>query len=174
MQPSLVYVDVLTGDLIEEHLLAADLHQLSIRHLALADADTVVFGCQFRGSEQDHPPLIGFHVRGREPVLACAPGQTQSALNNYIGSVTAETRGGIVAASAPKGGLVTYWDASARRYLGSSALNDGCGVAPTRHRAGFLLTSGQGWLVETVVGREPREERRASLYEWDNHAVFLG
>ena len=28
--------------------------------------------------------------------------------------------GGIVAASAPKGGLVTYWDVAARRYLGAS------------------------------------------------------
>ncbi len=34
MQPSLVYVDVATGDLLEEHRLAPALHQLSIRHLA--------------------------------------------------------------------------------------------------------------------------------------------
>ena len=36
MRPSLVYVDVQTGDLLEEHRLAPALHQLSIRHLALA------------------------------------------------------------------------------------------------------------------------------------------
>ena len=36
MQPSLVYVDVATGDLLEEHRLAPALHQLSIRHLAIA------------------------------------------------------------------------------------------------------------------------------------------
>ncbi|HKA99755.1 MAG TPA: DUF1513 domain-containing protein, partial [Methyloceanibacter sp.] len=40
MQPSLVYVDVTTGDLLEEHRLAPALHQLSIRHLAIGADDT--------------------------------------------------------------------------------------------------------------------------------------
>ncbi|WP_410966303.1 DUF1513 domain-containing protein, partial [Salmonella sp. SAL4449] len=61
MQPSLVYVDVTTGDLLEEHRLAPALHQLSIRHLAIGAGDTVVFGCQYRGPEDDAPALVGFH-----------------------------------------------------------------------------------------------------------------
>lgn len=48
MDPSLVYVDIETGDLVEEQRLAPELHQLSIRHLAVAQNDTVVFGCQYR------------------------------------------------------------------------------------------------------------------------------
>jgi hypothetical protein len=78
-------------------------------------------------------------------VIVLAPTATQTALKNYIGSVSADAGGSVVAASAPKGGLITYWDVEARRYLGSCALNDGCGIAPTRHKASFLLTSGQGW-----------------------------
>ena len=54
MKPSLVYVDLATGDLLEEQKLAPDLHQLSIRHLALASGDTVVFGCQYRGPEDEY------------------------------------------------------------------------------------------------------------------------
>ena len=80
---------------------------------------------------------------------------------------------GIVAASAPKGGLITYWDVGARRFLGSCELNDGCGIAPTRHKASFLLTSGQGWLVETDVADAPGEDRHSSPYEWDNHAILV-
>ena len=76
-------------------------------------------------------------------------------LRKYIGSVAADSSGGIVAASAPKGGLVTYWDLSARRYLGVSDLNDGCGLAPTHHQANFLLTSGGG------LARHRRFERGA-------------
>ncbi len=64
MQPSLVYVDVETGDLLEEQRLASELHQLSIRHLAIAAGDTIAFGCQYRGPEEDAPPLVGFHRRG--------------------------------------------------------------------------------------------------------------
>ena len=173
MKPSLVYIDLATGDLLEEQCLATELHQLSIRHLALAANDTVVFGCQYRGPEENTPPLLGFHRRGEQPVIVPAPEETQAALHNYIGSVTADSGGGIVAASAPKGGLITYWDVNARRFLGSCELNDGCGVAPTRHRASFLLTSGQGWLVETDVAAARDEERRSSPYEWDNHAILV-
>ena len=54
-----------------------------------------------------------------------APQATQVALKNYIGSVSADAGGGIVAASAPKGGLITYWDVGARKFLGSWELNDG-------------------------------------------------
>ena len=85
MKPSLVYVDLATGDLLEEQSLAAELHQLSIRHLALAAGDTVVFGCQYRGPEDDAPPLLGFHRRGEKPVdRAGARPATQTALQATI------------------------------------------------------------------------------------------
>lgn len=171
MQPSLVYVDIETGDLLEEQKLAPDLHQLSIRHLAVAENDTVVFGCQYRGPEEDTPPLIGFHRRGERPVIVPAPDTTQIALRNYIGSVTADAGGEIVAASAPKGGLVTYWDVSTRRFLGTSELGDGCGLAPTHHSASFLLTSGEGWLALSET--DGILSRQSSPYHWDNHAVLV-
>jgi hypothetical protein len=145
MRPSLVYIDVTTGDLIEEHRLAPELHQLSIRHLAAGADDTVVFGCQYRGPEADTPALIGFHRRGEVPVIVQAPAAIQKALRNYIGSVAADRSGGIVAASAPKGGQVTYWDVASRRYLGASDLED----------AGTF------------------ESRHASEFRWDNHAILV-
>jgi hypothetical protein len=171
MQPSLVYVDLETGDLVEEQKLAADLHQLSIRHLTVAQNDTVVFGCQYRGPEEDTPPLIGFHRRGQEPMIVPTPAATQATLRNYIGSVTADASGGIVAASAPKGGLVTYWDVATRRFLGTNALGDGCGLAPTHHSASFLLTSGNGWLATAEA--DGITARRSSPFHWDNHAILV-
>jgi hypothetical protein len=171
MQPSLVYVDVETGDLIEEQKLPADLHQLSIRHLAVAAGDIVVFGCQFRGPEDETPPLIGFHRRGDAPVIMPAPDATQSSLRNYIGSVTVDAGGGIVAASAPKGGLVTYWDVARRRYLGATELSDGCGLAPTHRSANFLLTSGEGWLATAEANGAMA--RQLSSFHWDNHAILV-
>jgi len=170
MQPSLVYVDLETGDLLEEHTLAPELHQLSIRHLTVAQNDTVVFGCQYRGPEEDLPPLIGFHRRGETPVIVPTPETTQPALHNYIGSVTADASGGIVAASAPKGGLITYWDVAAQAFLGTCALGDSCGLAPTHHSASFLLTSGEGWLA--TGDADGIMARRPSRYHWDNHAIL--
>jgi len=171
MEPSLVYVDLETGDLLEEHKLAAGLHQLSIRHLTVAGKDTVVFGCQYRGPEEDTPPLIGFHRRGQTPAVVPAPSDTQGALRNYIGSVTADRSGGVVAASAPKGGLITYWDVATRRFLGTCTLGDGCGLAPTHHSASFLMTSGEGWLATGTA--EGTMSRHPSRYHWDNHAILV-
>lgn len=171
MQPSLVYVDVATGDLLEEHRLAPALHQLSIRHLAVGANDTVVFGCQYRGPEADAPALVGFHARGETPVIVEAPAAMQKALCNYVGSVAADRSGGIVAASAPKGGHVTYWDVEGRRYLGACDLADGCGLAPTHRSADFLLTSGEGWLL--TAGPKGATPRLASQFQWDNHAILV-
>jgi uncharacterized protein len=171
MQPSLVYVDLATGDLLEEHILAPELHKLSIRHLTVAQNDTVAFGCQYRGPEEDLPPLIGFHRRGEAPVVVPTPETTQPALRNYIGSVTADASGAIVAASAPKGGLITYWDVAARKFLGTCALGDGCGLAPTHRSASFLLTSGEGWLA--TGDADGIRSRQSSGYHWDNHAILV-
>lgn len=101
-----------------------------------------------------------------------APDTTQAALDNYIGSVTADASGAIVAASAPKGGLITYWDVVTRRFLGTCALGDGCGLARTHHSASFLLTSGNGVLA--TGGADGITGRRSSRYHWDNHAILVG
>lgn len=171
MQPSLIYVDTETGELLEEHKLAPELHQLSIRHLAVAAEGTIAFGCQYRGPEADAPALVGFHRRGETPVIVEAPAETQLSLRNYIGSIAADSGGEIVAASAPKGGLVTYWDASTRRYLGASELTDGCGLAPTHQSAHFLLTSGEGWLA--TADSSGAMTRQSSGFQWDNHAILV-
>jgi hypothetical protein len=92
-------------------------------------------------------------------------------LRNYVGSVAADSSGGIVAASAPKGALVTYWDVAARRFLGATTLGDGCGLAPTHRASHFLLTSGEGWLATSDAGGTVT--RQASAYQWDNHAVLV-
>ena len=98
MQPSLVYVDVETGDLLEEQRLAPGLHQISIRHLAIAARDTIAFGCQYRGPEEDAPPLVGFHRRGEPLAVVSAPGETQFGMKTYSASVPADAGGAIVAA----------------------------------------------------------------------------
>ncbi len=171
MEPSLSYVDIRTGDQLETHRLSHHLRRLSIRHLAVAARDTVVFGCQHRGPGDELPPLIGFHRRGEAPSLVPAPDETQMTLKNYIGSVTADSEGSVVGASAPRGGVVTYWDATARRFLGACNARDGCGLAPTHRGATFLLTSGEGWLASG--GTDGLGPRQATRYHWDNHAILV-
>ena len=46
MQPSLSYVDLRNGDLVETHTLAGELRMTSLRHLDKGAGDRVVIGCQ--------------------------------------------------------------------------------------------------------------------------------
>jgi hypothetical protein len=176
MEPSLAYIDCATGDVVERHVLDKSLHKLSIRHLAVAAGDLVVFGCQYEGPAADFPPLLGFHRRGEPPVLVEAPKTVHRDLRNYIGSVAADASGAVIAASSPKGGLVTFWDAQSRRYLGEKRVADGCGVAGTGAVGDFILTSGGGQVLEhnPVLGFG-RAIEAASRHgaSWDNHIVRL-
>jgi hypothetical protein len=176
MEPSLAYIDCTTGDVLERHVLDKSLHKLSIRHLAVAANDLVVFGCQYEGPAAEFPPLIGFHRRCEAPVLVEAPKDIHRDLKNYIGSVAADASGTIIAASAPKGGLMTFWDAETRRYLGEKRLADGCGIAGTEMAGDFMLTSGGGQVLEHNPVRGFGRALDAATWHgarWDNHIVRL-
>lgn len=169
MRPSLVYVDVASGDVVDTVELAPGLHQLSIRHLAVDASGSVWFGCQYSGPAADQPPLVGRHRRGSAPQLFSGPPEVLRSLRNYVGSVAVDTAGAIVATSSPVGGVVAYWDAASGRSLGMSAHHDGCGVAgvaPGR----FLVSDGAGGLAQAgpaqpTTGVLAHAPDRA----WDNH-----
>lgn len=174
MEPSLVYIDLRDGSLIEKIVLDQNLQKLSIRHLAVAGDGRIAFGCQYEGAPEDLPPLIGFHQLGRAPKLVEAPAGIHESLKNYIGSVAADRAGEIVAASSPRGGLVTFWDAASASYLGSRSLEDVCGVADTPQHRCFLMTTGLG-IIEAYdaagAGKPLRDA--ASSVNWDNHLLRI-
>jgi hypothetical protein len=171
MAPSLAYLDVATGDLLEEVRLPADLHQLSIRHLALSAGGAVWFGCQYEGPLTDDPPLVGRHVRGREPELFAGPPELRRQFQNYVGSVAVDASGTIVATSSPRGGLVAFWDAATGRSLGSDRMQSVCGVGALEE-GGFLLTSADGEsarLASPGTSAAHATLARDPDTAWDNH-----
>ncbi len=169
MQPSLAYIDVRTGELLEHVQLPPALHRLSIRHMTLDAAGTVWFGCQYTGPAGDMPALVGRHRRGREPELFAGPQDVLRGMRNYVGSVAADAFGAVIATSSPVGGQVAYWDAASGRCLGTTAMFDGCGVAP-HPRGGFLINSGRGELGVAGPGMPLQPVLPASAQlAWDNH-----
>ncbi len=132
MAPNISYIDSFTGELLEQYHLPASLHQLSIRHMAVTSDDLVAFGCQYQGAKLDQPALIGSHRRGQDLETFQTPAEIQPRLKNYIGSIAADPGSSIIAASAPRGGLIVYWDTSTTRFAGHTRLPDSCGIAATR------------------------------------------
>ena len=96
MKPSIAYLDVAGGEVVEQVFLDDALHRLSIRHMALDAAGDVWFGCQWEGEPGERPPLVGRHRRGREPELFPGPAATLRGLDNYIGALAVDASGGLV------------------------------------------------------------------------------
>ncbi|GAA6211588.1 DUF1513 domain-containing protein [Hyphomicrobiales bacterium 4NK60-0047b] len=174
MEPSLVYIDRRTGTLIEKQTLPPMLHQLSIRHLTVASNNRVVFGAQFKGPKTDLHPLVGFHDRGHEIKLVEAPKEILHDMKNYVGSVTVDRSGDIIAASHPRGGFISYWDAVNRTFIGTRKLIDGCGVARTHSKGEFVQTSGTGHVEQTSLSTDfSKRFDTAQNVQWDNHAILV-
>jgi uncharacterized protein len=175
MQPSLAYIDSQSGELLEKYRAPAAMHQASIRHLDVAPDGTVGFVMQFEGPRNQLVPLVGFHRRGEDALtLPQTTDTTLRAMRQYCGSATVDSSGQVLAASAPRGGTVTFWSVAERRYLSGLTLGDGCGVAASGEAGGFIASSGYGKLVhhnalsgKTVDLHDPA----ATEVAWDNHML---
>ena len=175
MDPSLSYIDLRTGDVLEVHRLPPLCTSCRSGTLRFRSDDTAFLGCQYEGPAGEHPALVGFHRRGELLRLIEAAGQTYRAMQNYVGSVSADAAGEFIAATSPRGGLALIIDAGSRRIISQTKLADVCGVAPRHVGASFLLASGSGdvgsWSRTVSAAALPTTHENVA---WDNHMIRLG
>lgn len=168
MQPSVVFLDRRDGKLVGKLALSADLHQLSIRHMAVDARNRVWFGCQFRGSGEDKPQLVGYATLDGDIRLIELPPDTLRDLRNYVGSVARSADGGLIAVSSPEGDTILAIDAETAVPTLTATLKSGCGIAPSG--AGFIASSGIGDTVGIAGSAAPA--RHFDL-GFDNHLRLL-
>lgn len=169
MEPSIVYLDRMTGTLIEKHKLSASLHQLSIRHMAMTDKGRVIFGCQYEGSKSDKPPLVGWSELGEGIGVWDCLQDTHCQPANYIGSVAVSQDGVAAAVSAPRDNAFALISVRDGTLLRTEDLSGVCGLASGRE--GFVASSDQGFCAN--LHRERFSMRHALAF--DNHmASFHG
>lgn len=174
MAPSLVYLDRRDGRLLEEVRLAPELHQLSIRHLAVGAGDRVAMAMQYEGPFGDPVPLVALHRRGEQPLLLEASRPVLRRMKQYSGGAAFDRAGRVLAVSAPRGNRLVFWDALEGRFLSSVDLADGCGIAPAEAPGQFLASSGVGGVI--VVDAASGTSRRLDsdfldASQWDNHLM---
>lgn len=173
MQPSIAFLDRESGDLLAKHSLSQDLHQLSLRHMAMDGQGKVWVGGQFEGDKSLTPPLVAHMTRDAGPKLSEIPSALASGLQSYIGSVVANASGDVIATSAPRGGQVLFWAADTGAFLGADQVVDGCGLAPL-DASGFLISDGTGGLRYAEDPQSlPEILARPPGVSWDNHMVAL-
>lgn len=182
MAPSLCYIDRYSGRLLRKHLLNHTLHQLSIRHLAISRDNTVAIAMQYEGPAGDLVPLVAL-CRARRIIrgaqchdsllhLLEGPPDVLRSMKRYCGSVCFDSSARIIAVSAPRGNLVTFWGVDAGAYLLSTRVADGSGIAPGRRAGEFLASSGQGGVVVIDAWSGETRPLKAAFLKascWDNH-----
>ena len=184
MTPALTYLDTQSGRVIDDYRLDPKYHQLSIRHLAVNQNDTVCFAMQYQGSRQHRLPLVGFHRGETQLQLAQTPRSVLTQMKNYCGSVCTDASGELFAVSSPRGHLITLWNAQGN-FVNTFDLADGCGIAPSQLDKAFYFSSGRGELHHYQATEKPANSitsssshivqktllNKSSHYHWDNHLL---
>ena len=177
MTPSLAYLDLADGRLLEQRFLPPEHHQLSIRHMDVNARGEVVIGLQYQGDLTDDKPLVAVHRRGAELKLLHAPEPVNRQMVQYCGSARFDLSGRIAAVSAPRGNLVTFWDLQEDRFLTSLDATDGCGLAATQEPGSFIVTTGRGRCYALYPEEDYREPLllppQLSRLAWDNHMALF-
>ena len=173
MKPSIVYLDAAAGALLAQHELDKDLHQLSLRHMALDARGQVWVGGQFEGEKSRFPQLVVRLERDRKMELVPLQDEVLAQLDNYIGSVCVNASGDVVALSCPRGGRILYMAADSGALLGMDTITDGCGLAAIDEH-GFLISDGNGGLS---LAEDPGTRAQSLAFvpgiSWDNHMLAL-
>jgi hypothetical protein len=145
-----------------------DLHQNSIRHLALC-GDAIAFAMQWEGDPAEPVPQLGLWTPGEPPRLCPPPDADAYALQGYAGSVAATSDRILI--TSPKGGAAMIFGADGT-HVATHHRADLSGTAVAASGPDFTVTDGQGavWSA-TDDGLTPLSIGET---QWDNHLVALG
>jgi len=166
MQPRLTYLS-LPGEVLEQVELPRASHKNSIRHLAVRPDGLVAFALQWQGDKNRHPPLLGLHRRGENPVLYSAPDAHQSILQGYAGSIAFSADGNRVAITCPRGNALHEFNVADGDLTGNFQLQDVCGLGPGP--GGFMFTTGTGAIGQ--VTHQTASRIVQANCQWDNHLI---
>ncbi len=167
MQPNLTYLS-LEGDMLEQAVLASDMHMNSIRHLDVRQDGLVGFATQWQGDTARSPSVIGLHRRGNMPGLLNASRDQARAMGGYGGSIVFFDKDSRVAVSSPRGGLVQLGNVELGAVDGQLSLSDVCGLGVSEGDLRASTGSGAFWAVTggaKLLNQQP--------LAWDNHLVRI-
>jgi len=177
MNSSLVYINSLTGELIERHKLAES--KASIRHLDVTTDGSVAISMQVQRQALTHQEpiaLTAIHRQGQEIVLLDAPETLLLNLQDYIGSVVVHNKERIAAFTSPRGNLALFWHCDTYQLLGYHAFHDVCGITVSHDQRSFILSNSNGELryIDALTLQEQKQRRlEFNAMRWDNHLLSV-
>jgi len=170
MQPSLVLMRK-NGRLLSKETLPQPMN--SIRHLAIADDDSIALVQQYMGEPFEPADLVAIKRPG-EKLMPFPMEETQRlGLNQYCASVAIHSPKRLLAVTAPRGNRFLVWHLDSAGLLLDTHLPDCAGVAAVAD--GFVVTSGQAACRYYDFSQSPITSRRLPLPAglWDNHLRMI-
>ena len=167
MRPNLTLLSA-HGVLLDQVELAAELHQNSIRHLAV-HGEGVAFAMQWEGDAAESVAQLGLWVPGTAPQLCPPPDAQVFAMKGYAGSIAVSRAGDLIALTSARAGVVMLFD-GAGQWLATNQRADVSGAASVGD--GLRLTDGQGGVWS--YGRDGLAPLSRNATAWDNHLIALG
>ncbi|MGR3661899.1 MAG: DUF1513 domain-containing protein [Paracoccaceae bacterium] len=168
MTPNLTYVGI-DGAIVEQISLPPELHQNSIRHLAVQNDGLIAFVMQWQGELGAGYPLLGLHRSGTEVQLLRAPLELHIGMRGYGASVAFSGDDQKVAFSSSTGGQVQIFNVASGDYQQSYFATDVSGLS--KGDDGFTVSAGTGEIV-SLNGVQPVWRTRHSQ-SWDNHLISI-
>ena len=162
MQPNLSYVVIDSGDIIES--VSLDNHQLSIRHLDVAQNGKVFVGLQYQGARNDLVPLAFSHRIGEPAKYLIADEHQWRRMNQYTASVCVDEAKHRVAISCPRSDIVTFWSLTNDTFIKNVKFADGAGLT---YKEGVFATNGKGDVL--LINDKHNAAFRHEGIKWDNH-----
>ncbi len=169
MRPNLTLLDAY-GHQSDQAELPPDLHQCSIRHLALTGDGTIAFAMQWEGDAALTVPLLGLWRPGLAPRLAEVEEDLLPGMKGYAGSIAVSRDGSAIALTSPKGGMALIYGPDGKP-LAAARRPDICGAAPGPGDS-LLLTDGLGGVSRWSASEGLTQLAHHDL-GWDNHLVAL-
>ncbi len=171
MYSTLCLIEIKSGKVVEKSSLAGDQYHLSIRHLAVSKNGSIVFGTQSQYHSVDNTSLVGGWVPGSSPFMLPRPLNGWHSTNGYIGSITLDAPGNVIAATCPRADEVHFWNFHDQKYIGSFQDKDICGISSGDGSHQFLITSGAGRVALLDCQSSNTNTLRSKLYamRFDNH-----
>jgi len=172
MDPNLAYVDSKSGKLLGAYRLGD--HQASIRHLDVAEDDTVAVATQYEGDLECCHPLVAFH-RGEDAMRTTrAPDEMIRDGKGYTASVCIDSARRRALATLPRGNRVAVWDVETGDLLAALSVRDAGGVSLDAAGRNYIVTTGFGEIHRIDAEALQSTPGSPAVFEdrcWDNHVM---
>lgn len=179
MEPNLSLIDARDGKVLARHVLPAELHQVSIRHLACADDGVVWFAGQYEGEELATRGLAGAMsieqsqrsfragLSSEGLTLVDVPESLQARMSCYVSSVAVVGEYALFTSS--RGGVVFQVQRRTARIDEVVSIMDCSGVTSQSLSGldGALITSGTGEVLR--LDADGMNSLAMHTLQWDNH-----